>query len=53
MNIDGFKMFILYFAGALLQMAVAVAMALDVSPRFGPDSEHAGLDMKISKFLLI
>ncbi len=53
MNIDGFKMFILYFAGALLQMAVAVAIALDVSPRFGPDSEHATLDMKISKFLLI
>jgi hypothetical protein len=53
MNIDGFKMFILYFVGALLQMAVAVAIALDISPRFGPDSKHAGADMKISIFLLI
>ena len=47
MNIDAFKMFIIYFIGALLQLAVGVAIALDISPRFGPDSKNASAAMKI------
>ena len=53
MNIDGFKMFIMYFIGALLQISVAVAIALDISPRFGPDSDHASAAMKIGFLFLI
>lgn len=53
MNIDAFKMFIIYFIGALLQLAVGVAIALDISPRFGPDSDHAAVYMKIGLLYLI
>lgn len=53
MNIDAFKMFILYFVGALLQLSVAVAIALDLSPRFGPDSSHASPSYKIGFIFFI
>ena len=47
MDIDAVKMFIIYFVGALLQLSIGVAIALDISPRFGPDSKNAQPSMKI------